>query len=73
MKMCRIPAEPAQQAKIIEIIRGVGQRIGISNVSESGIGISIEEDEAETIYQHLMEKIRQALKIDQSFNGQPVI
>jgi len=61
MKMCQIPAEPDQQSKVIEIIRRKGQRIGINNITESGLGISIEEEEveAEKIYQELINEVRQ--------------
>ncbi len=61
MKMCQIQAEPYQQARIIAIIRNKAERIGISNVNESGLGITIEEDaaKAERIYQELIEEIRQ--------------
>jgi len=58
MKMCKIPAEPNQQSQVIEIIRRRGQRIGITNVTDSGLGISIEEEEAEKIYKELMTEVR---------------
>lgn len=61
MKMCRIEVEPRNQPKVIEIIRNKNQRIGISNVTDSDIRISIEEEEPDSVYKSLMEEISRSV------------